>query len=66
LFSASEAALDEPEKVWVAVNVPALANLGTTAVSIATEPEAVIVENDIPVPADTLVTGFDHWNALPV
>jgi hypothetical protein len=66
LFSASDAALDEPEKVWVAVNVPALANLGTTVVSIATEPEAVMVVKDIPAPAATLVTGFDHWKALPV
>jgi hypothetical protein len=35
-------------------------------VSIPTEPEAVIVVKDIPVPAETLVTGFDHWKALPV
>jgi hypothetical protein len=34
-------------------------------VSIATLPVPVIVVKDIPVPADTDVTGLSHENALP-
>jgi hypothetical protein len=66
LFNASDATLLEPLKVWVAVKVPAFANLGTTAVSIATLPVLVIAVKLIPVPAETLVTGLDQANALPV
>jgi homogentisate 1,2-dioxygenase len=55
-FNANASADDDPLKVCVAVNVPALVKRGTTAVSMATLPVDVIAEKDIPVPAATDVT----------
>jgi hypothetical protein len=61
-----DGALLDPANVWVAVKVPAFANLGTSLVLIETLPEPVIVVKLIPVPAETLVTGLFHAKVLPV